>query len=520
MGKTKTPAEDPTKTKLIATYSEETPDGDIFYKGFAEIKLDIAELIGRPMADACAILAQTFNRVAPAEFQGPEPNTKDTFTVDFEDKTVTRLIETGIETFSQLLGYAAAEIEKPEYFGLKAVDFFNGGLSEKILAAAWDAMQQGAEPEAELDPEAKLDPETKRILDSIALGQARTVYRTNNVAANDLLTPAIYTKEARGGLLHEVFADRRKKAQTLVRVSIKDRKDITTSRPVTEYDDALQTAINSIALWQIQNGSAPIMTLDQICRQLKGGARVGIADEDRAAALDAINRLQDLTVYIDATEEMQLRGVIPPGKKWVREGPVLLLRSRFPAFIGGHEVDVFEFVPSVLVEYSRENGHQTRAALEIFDIHEIDENGQITEKRVSDSNMRVQIRNYLWRRISLMEADEQNAREKLRKYRYKYQQDQKKPPEERENLPNKTIKDFRDNERKRVILFSTLYSALGITRNLTRVQKYVFDVLDYWVASNKSNLKSYTAREKSRKPGSRSKKKQVDAIANIEFWGR
>lgn len=516
MSKAQTPAEDPTRAKLIATYSEETPEGDIFYKGFAEIKLDKVELIRRPMADACAILAQTFNRVAPAEFQGPNPNTKDTFIVDFEDKAITRLVEAGIKTFSQLLGYAAAEIEKPEYSGLKADDFFTGGLYKKILGAAWDAMRQGVK----LKQEYELDPESKRILDSIALGQARTMYRTNNVASNELLLPAIYTKEARGGILHETFKLKKKTAETLVRVSIKGRKDITTSGPVTEYEDAIQTAVNSLALWRMQNKLPPMMTLDQICRQIKGGARVKITDDDRAAALDAIDKLQGLTVYIDATEEMQMRGVVPPGKSWVREGPVLLLRSRFPMYTGGHEVEVFEFIPSVLVEYSNENGHHTRAALELFDIHEVNENGQITENRIPDSNMRVQIRNYLWRRIALMESDEQNAREKLRKYEYTYRQNQKKPEGERENLPKKTVKDFRDNERKRVILFSTLYSALGITQNKNRVQKYIFDVLDYWVASKKSNLKSYTIRERSGKAGSKSTKKQIDAIAEIEFWKR
>ena len=118
-----------------------------------------------------------------------------------------------------------------------------------------------------------------------------------------------------------------------------------------------------------------------------------------------------------------------------------------------------------------------------------------------------------------MELDERNAREKLRKYNYTYRKNQAKPEGERENLPKKTVKDFRDKKCKRVILFSTLYSALGIERNQARkrAKEYVISVLDYWITSRTMQLKSYEIRQRAKVEG---KGTQTDAIAEIEFWVR
>lgn len=511
MEKTKAPAEDPTRAKLIATYSEETPEGDIFYKGFAEIKLDKVELISRPMADACGILAQSFNRVAPAEFRGPEPNTKDTFIVDYEDESLTRLVETGIELFSQLLGYAAAEIEKPEYAGLKAADFFTGGLYKKILGAAWDAMQQGTKPETELDPE------SKKILDSIARGQARTIYRANNVATNDLLGDLIYTDKARGGLTHPTFTKNNKKANTIVRVSMKDRGNITTSRPVSEFDDAVSTAVNSLIIDRLEAGHVvAAATSDQICRQLKGdldGGRVG--EEERAAVQDTIQRLTNkdfLTVHIDATEELRLRGVIGPNDVWKESGPPLVLVSEGVGIVGGHEVTRYVFAPSVLVLYSQMNGHETRLPVKALEIHDVDKNGNLLEKKLVTNSTRIQIINYLERRVAIMYSDEKNARALLRKYNSDRRKNQKKPPEERENLPEKTVKDFRYMEKNRTILFDTMFRDLGITDHTERAKEFIRKVLDNWKVNKIMQLKGYTLRKKA--------KSRADAITEIEFWSR
>ena len=119
-----------------------------------------------------------------------------------------------------------------------------------------------------------------------------------------------------------------------------------------------------------------------------------------------------------------------------------------------------------------------------------------------------------------MELDERNAREKLRKYNYTYRKNQAKPEGERENLPKKTVKDFRDKKCKRVILFSTLFAALGIDKDYARkrAKEYVKNVLDYWVASRTMQLKSYEIRQRAKTEGSRGK--QTDAIAEIEFWVR
>lgn len=505
----------------VYTATQEKTEKIIYQAEAAFNALNFDEL---PINEACNLIAQSFARTYPdADTIEQQPETAQGIFEAFIGNK--ELISATIEELRRQLGAIAQELEKPAYQGLTAEDAFSSDIWEDLLEKTKEARQQVAEAgeaikEQETDQEAEAaeDAASRLIDEAIAQGQARTVYRANNVATNDLLLPRIYSQEARGGLLHETFAKRKKTAQTLVRVSIKGRKDITTSRPVTEYEDALQTAINSIALWRLQNGLECYMTIDQICRQIKGGAKVKITDEDRKNAAEGIETLRNLNVYIDATEEMQMRGVVPEGVPWVRSGPVLLMRSQFPGYVGGHKVDIYEFIPSVLVDYSQNNGHEIQAAAELFDIHELDKAGRITENRIPDSKMRVQIRNYLWRRLSLMELDERNAREEYRKYSYRYREDQKKPEGQRENLQPKTIADFRKMERKRTILFNTLYDALGITQNKNRVQKYVFDVLDYWTASSQSNLKSYRIRQKAK--SEKSKKKQVDAVADFEFWKR
>lgn len=499
----------------VYTATQEETDRIIYQ---AESTINALQFDKLPASELCGLIAQSLARTYPdAETRENQPETaQGIFEAFYGNK---ELISATIEELRRQIGVLAEELEKTIYKGAKVADVFadDGALWKKILENIKEEQQQDKGKEKK-EPDAAEESASRLIDEAIAQGQARTVYRANNVATNDLLLPRIYSQEARGGLLHETFAKRKKTAQTLVRVSIKDRKDITTSRPVTEYEDALQTAINSIALWRLQNGLECYMTIDQICRQIKGGAKVKITDEDRKNAAEGIETLRNLNVYIDATEEMQMRGVVPEGVPWVRSGPVLLMRSQFPGYVGGHRVDIYEFIPSVLVDYSQKNGHEIRAAAELFDIHELDKAGRITENRIPDSKMRVQIRNYLWRRLSLMELDERNAREEYRKYSYRYREDQKKPEDQRENLQPKTIADFRKMERKRTILFNTLYDALGITQNKNRVQKYVFDVLDYWTASSQSNLKSYRIRQKSK--SEKSKKKQVDAVADFEFWKR
>lgn len=501
----------PARSILIARYSEELPGVEFLYKGFSENTLSETELKQLPLIEACNILAQTFARVAPAEFRNPDRDAKSTFTVDYSHGTVTRIIEASAEQLLQVLGYAAIEIEKPEYSGLKADAFFSGGLHEKIMAAAWEAMRQ---QDASQEPDKKLE----NVMDSIARGQARTLFRANNVASNDLLADKIYTPEARGGLMHD-FKIKGKKAQTLVRVSLKDGTgSIKTSRPVSEYDDAIQTAITSLMLDRMAAGYPAWMTLDQICRQLKGDARGSkVHESERAEALETIERLTDekyLKVHIDATEEFRARGIIGPTDIWKMSGPALVLVGRGTGIIGGHEVEMFCFAPSILVEYSRMNGHRMRAPIELLDIREVNEKGQITENRISMNHTRIQIVNYLWRRLSAMESDEQNARKNLRSYEYRYRKDKKLPADERANLPQKTIKDFRSPEVPRIVLFESVYSALGITRHKDRAQEFIRCVMDYWTACQKSHLVSYTLRTRDASKGT---KKKPDALIDIEF---
>lgn len=492
--------------QLIAEYLAAKNDGSQVYK--SSFAMDLDDMEKKPAGEMCGVLAQGFSHVLPdpETRKSYEKGTQETLTAEYESKTILGAI---LESMQQLLGCLAIEFEKPEYAGMKADDLFkDGGRVWKSAAkAAEEAMQQYQKHKKDLQD----------IQNSIAAGQALTIYRANNVATNDLLGDLIYTDRARGGLTHPTFTKNNKKANTIVRVSMKDRESIKTSRPVSEYDDAVSTAVNSLIIDRLQTGhTVAAMTLDQICRQLKGdlsGSQV--SEVERAAVRDTINRLSNkehLTVHINATEELRLRGIIGPNDVWNESGPPLVLVSEGTGMLGGHEVTRYVFAPSVLVLYSQMNSHETRLPVKALEIHDVDENGNLLEKRLSANSTRIQIINYLERRIAIMYSDEKNARALLRKYNSDRRKNQKKPPEGRENMPPKTVKDFRYMEKNRTILFDTMFRDLGITDHTERAKEFARKVLDNWKAEKIMQLKDYTLRKKA--------KSRADAIAEIEFWSR
>jgi hypothetical protein len=217
-----------------------------------------------------------------------------------------------------------------------------------------------------------------------------------------------------------------------------------------------------------------------------------------------------LKVWIDATEELRARGVIGPEDVWKESGPPLVKISEGEGIINGRPVKRFVFAPSVLVLYSMKNGHASRLPVKALEIHDVDAAGNLLETQLRFNNSRIQIVNYLQRKITVMLADEERARERLRKYRSDCRKNEKLPPEERADMPPKTAADFR--KVPRVILFSTMIADLGIKDKPERIKEYTQKVLTNWTANKILSLKSFNIRKPARNKGA--------AVSDIEFLAR
>lgn len=497
----------------VYTATQEETDRIIYQ---AESTINALQFDQLPASDLCNLIVQSLARTYPdAETRENQPETAQGIFEAFYGNE--ELISATIEELGRQIGDLAEELEKTVYKDAKVSDVFadDGALWKKILENIKKEERQQDKDKEKKEPDAAEESASRLIDEAIARGQARTIYRANNVATNDLLLPQMYTPEYIGGYEHPVYTKHKKTATTLVRFSMRNRKEVKTSRPVSEFDDAVSTAINSLIIDRLKAGYAgAAMTLDQICRQLKGDLDGGkVTEQERAAVQDTVRRLTDekyLKVWIDATEELRARGVIGPEDVWKESGPPLVKISEGEGIINGRPVKRFVFAPSVLVLYSMKNGHASRLPIKALEIHDVDAAGNLLEAQLRFNNSRIQIVNYLQRKITVMLADEERARDKLRKYRSDCRKNEKLPPEERADMPPKTAADFR--KVPRVILFSTMIADLGIKDKPERIKEYTQKVLTNWTVNKILSLKSFNIRKPARNKGA--------AVSDIEFWAR
>lgn len=364
-----------------------------------------------------------------------------------------------------------------------------------------------AEPAADPEEQERARQERKALQDSINAGLAALAIRPNTTVSNALLDAETFSEKYKDGRdLPSLFTGTNKEITTFAAVSVKDDANIKTSRPITEYGDAVQVAVNSLIYDREKAGLLRVFSIDQICRQLiatsdANGRKVTQKTREKVSNLIE-NVLSKIDVEIDATDELRARGKIGQEDPWNIKGPILPLERTDAGRIGGHNVKLYRFGRPVLLEYAEQNKQLIKTPIDALDIKEISATGEIMyDCPVKLSEERIAIRNYLWRRIENMRSDEARAREAWKRNEWRRKKD--------DTIEEKPVGSFR--KLARVILFSSLIEEVqpGSNAQEKRAKDFAVLVLKNWKATGR--IKSYSLRYRGKA------RKQMDAIEKITF---
>lgn len=250
-----------------------------------------------------------------------------------------------------------------------------------------------------------------------------------------------------------------------------------TGRTVTEYDRQIYDAICSI--WEYGHESR-MFTPDTVYRAMTGTDSQP-SPQQRGAITKSIDKWRRILGKVDATAEItaylkRKRMEPEPGTvfKW---GDAMLSVRELEAKQGKNKQTVYKLNSEpLLLSYSRATGKLLTAPTALLDVKELTADGQPTGPSIANTEGRIALKGYLWRRVLIMKHDIKDAQGR---YRY-YENERKRKPE----LPAKPLKSF--FKQSHCILFETLFEATEQTtpnRELQRRNRdYVFQVLDYWKA--------------------------------------
>lgn len=365
----------------------------------------------------------------------------------------------------------------------------NVPLETLIAAAARRARADGIDlpplkAEATEDGEAQADEKAAEApaLD-LPLFQAflpQTHISPNSLLANRLTGETSIINRGMGKL---PVANRggRHEIDTIVTVTHDIEKGVVLKGPVlTEYDRQVYDGICSI--WEYGHENK-MLTPDTVYRAMTGTDKQP-SPQQREAITQSIEKWRRTFAKVDATEEMtaylKRRRIDPkPGTVFKWDNTMLSL-SGLEVVNGGHRQKVYKFDREpLLLSYSKATGKVLTSPTSLLDIKEISETGEATGPSIDNTEGRIAIKGYLWRRVLVMKHDLVDARKNFKKY----ETDRKRHPDV---YPAKPLTAF--CKQSHSILFDTLFKETGQTSDNRAIQRrnrdYVFQVLDYWRAEN------------------------------------
>lgn len=267
---------------------------------------------------------------------------------------------------------------------------------------------------------------------------------------------------------------------------------------LTEYERVILDTIQSIYEQSTREGLTPSFTIDSLYRATPGrGDRASQAQKDRLERI--VTRLPGIRLQLDATDEMQRRGLIKEGERYAIEDQILHLQKHtYTAKNGKQAVAWIIKGEPLMLTYQKQTRNLITAPADHLHIEKtmLLHPGTPEEKRVSTkepvpmNEQRTAMLSYMYRRIAVMKRDREAAQEKLHNYEKRRAQDK--------TLPVRTLEDFR--KQYDVMLFEAIFAdADADTGNRViekRNREFCFDALDYWIA--KGFITGYAKRMKGR----------------------
>lgn len=285
----------------------------------------------------------------------------------------------------------------------------------------------------------------------------------NYVSPNTKLSNELQHDIIGAGEVNLIVSDRNKRNPiiTPTNVTLENMDGVTfTGKPWTEYDRDVHDAVISFYVESKKRyPDKPVFFTPHIIYRVMHGKKETETPSPQTIgsitkSLEKMRR--NIHVTADATEELRKRGVTVGGeliREFVIDDFILNIR-RVTLKAGRNEVKGYKMeAEPILYQYGRYTNQLLSIRADLLDIKEVTEQGQILTISLPVTETRTAIRNYMLRRIKIMQHDAQN----------------------------------KNPQQSNIILFDTLFREAGIDttsrESNRRNRDYAFNCLEYWKAA-------------------------------------
>lgn len=251
----------------------------------------------------------------------------------------------------------------------------------------------------------------------------------------------------------------------------------------------ISDAIISIFEQARKEGRPATFTADSLYNAMPGSGERA-SPQQKKTITGAVDKFRHLEHRIDATDEMQRRGLIGDNDTYVIEDFYLKARKHIYKADNGQNVTGWEITEEPIF---LTNAKQTKQIITVparyLTITKVKQNKASSEPIMMNA-ARQAITGYMLRRIAIMKHDLDEAITKYRNYNRRRKKDN--------TQPEYPLSHFRTQSD--TILFKTLFEETRTTttdrKQEMRNRNFCFDVLDYWTAAG--YIKGYTKQTKGR----------------------
>ena len=377
--------------------------------------------------------------------------------------------EAETEEIRQLIPFIKEELERmktdPTLQDYSVADILKSSFDaygNQIESPFWDAIERAKERKVEFE-------KAQEIMNTVgpleSLSMLRSIIPTKHVMPNSTLMNALQE-----GIKHD---DGSKPApiinagpfDMIVSRGKASRKEITaytmieydngddgvsiTPMQMTEYDRQVSDAVISLYEKAKADGVSAVFTTDMIHRAMPGGGEKA-SPQQRGAITKAIEKMRKIHVYVDATEEMRRRGLIPEDQELVfDEYYFSISRAQCRNRGGGDPVTAYKITSEpIILNYARLTKQILTIPAKYIEIKKV--SGGKTFEPINMTKDRQSITGYLVRQIGWIIYD--------RKHKVA-------------------------NPRRDTIQFDTVFKAAGVDvtnkQTAKRQRDFIFTVLDY-----------------------------------------
>lgn len=226
------------------------------------------------------------------------------------------------------------------------------------------------------------------------------------------------------------------------------------TRDFTEYDRQVYDAV--VSLWMYGH-EHHIITPATIFKAMTG-ANVNPSQKQKEAVIRSIEKMRRIFAEIDATDEVKAylkRKGIEPTEKISLKWNDTILSLRGVKMAKGKEIIEGYIINNepLLLSYAKATNKLLTSPIDLLDIRDVDKKGKILDTSLSNTQSRIAIKGYLWRRIMIMKHDQKT----------------------------------KNPHQSKVIRFNDLFTKTELQNEdrvtMRRNRDYVFQVLAFWKAS-------------------------------------